>query len=196
MMRTKKIGRNAHFEDRRASPASELPGQMLARWPMVRGQQSVMESNDQRERVRWNEGRRLKNERQQKVSTVPLLIGRVFFGGFFLYNGINHFRNRRMMTEYTRSANVPAPDLAVIGSGALITAGGLSILSGAKPKLGASMIAAFLLGVTPVMHAFWKKANQEERMQQIIHFSKNAALLGGASLAASIPEPWPVSIRA
>jgi hypothetical protein len=27
----------------------------------------------------------------------PFVIGRLRFGGFFLYNGINHLRNRRQM---------------------------------------------------------------------------------------------------
>lgn len=35
------------------------------------------------------------------------------------------------------------------GSGLLILAGGLSILTGAWPKIGAGLISMFLLGVSP-----------------------------------------------
>jgi uncharacterized membrane protein YphA (DoxX/SURF4 family) len=129
------------------------------------------------------------------IGTAPLLLGRALFGGFFLYNGINHFRNRKMMTEYARSKNVPAADLAVIAAGAMIAAGGVSLLTGVRPKLGASLISGFLLGVTPVMHAFWQHEDPEQKTNEMIHFSKNVAMLGGAMMAAAVPEPWPVAIH-
>jgi uncharacterized membrane protein YphA (DoxX/SURF4 family) len=131
-----------------------------------------------------------------RIGTAPLMIGRALFGGFFLYNGINHFRNRKMMTEYARSKKVPAADLAVIASGAMIAAGGLSLLTGVRPKVGASLISGFLLGVTPVMHAFWQHDDAQQKMNEMIHFSKNVAMLGGAMLTAAVPEPWPVAISA
>ena len=64
------------------------------------------------------------------------LFGRALFGGYFVYNGINHFKNHGMMTEYARSKGVPAPGAAVAISGALIVAGGLSVITGAWPKVG------------------------------------------------------------
>ena len=123
-----------------------------------------------------------------------LAIGRVIFGGYFLYSGINHFLNRSTMAQYARAKNVPAADAAVIGSGALIVLGGLSLLTGTRPKVGASLIAAFLISVTPQMHAFWKMEDEGQRMQEFVNFTKNLALIGGAALAAAIPEPWPASI--
>ena len=56
------------------------------------------------------------------------------------------------------------------------------------------MIAAFLLGVTPKMHDFWNETDPKEKMNNQVNFMKNAALLGGASLVAAVPEPWPVSL--
>jgi putative oxidoreductase len=129
------------------------------------------------------------------VGTLPLLVGRAVFGGFFLYNGINHFRNRQMMTEYARSKKVPAAGLAVIASGAMIAAGGLSLVAGLRPKVGASLISGFLLGVSPIMHAFWQHEDPQQKMNEMIHFSKNMAMLGGAMLAAAVPEPWSVALN-
>ncbi len=130
-----------------------------------------------------------------RAGSWPLLVGRAIFGGFFLYNGINHFRNRRMMAEYTRSKRVPAADAAVIASGAMIAAGGLSLLMGTRPKIGAAMIAGFLAGVSPVMHRFWTEQEPQQKMNEMIHFTKNMAIRGGAMLAASVPEPWPYAVR-
>jgi putative oxidoreductase len=123
-----------------------------------------------------------------------LLFGRAIFGGFFLYNGINHFLNREMMTGYSASKGVPYPEAAVTGSGAMLVLGGLSVLMGVRPKLGTSLISAFLLGVTPKMHDFWNVQDPQQRMGEQINFSKNVALLGGALIAASVPEPWPASV--
>jgi uncharacterized membrane protein YphA (DoxX/SURF4 family) len=39
---------------------------------------------------------------------VLFAIGRIVFGGFFLFNGINHFANPQMMTAYAASQRVPA----------------------------------------------------------------------------------------
>ena len=129
-----------------------------------------------------------------RANTAALLAGRALFGGFFLMNAFNHFRNVEMMAGYSTSKGVPAPKLAVLGSGALIGLGGLSLLFGVKPKVGAGMIAAFLLGVTPKMHDFWNETDPKEKMNNQVNFMKTAALLGGASLAAAMPEPWPVSL--
>ena len=131
-----------------------------------------------------------------RVETAALLIGRAIFGGYFVYNAVNHFKNIEAMSQYTKSKDVPAAKLAVALSGAMIGAGGLSVITGVKPKVGASLIAGFLLGVSPVMHAFWQQNDQQQKMNEMIHFSKNMAMLGGAMLTAAAPEPWPVAINA
>ncbi len=121
------------------------------------------------------------------------LLGRVLFGGFFLYNGINHFRQREVMTQYTGAKGVPHPDLAVTASGAAMALGGVSILLGVKPKLGAAAVAAFLAGASPLMHAFWN-ADEASKQGEVINFSKNMALLGAALILTSVEEPWPASL--
>jgi putative oxidoreductase len=122
------------------------------------------------------------------------LIGRTIFGGYFIYNGLNHFQNHAMMTEYARSKGVPAPGAAVAVSGAMILAGGLSIVTGLWPKVGAGLVWTFLAGVTPRMHAFWKETDQQARMTEMINFTKNVALAGAACMAAGQSEPWPLSL--
>jgi putative oxidoreductase len=41
-----------------------------------------------------------------------LLIGRIAFGGFFIYSGVNHFIGFAMMTQYAKLKGVPFPALA------------------------------------------------------------------------------------
>jgi putative oxidoreductase len=122
------------------------------------------------------------------------LVGRLIFGGFFLYNGIHHFTARKNMAQYVGAKNIPAPDFAVTASGAALILGGSSILLGVKPKLGAVAIAGFLAGVTPLMHDFWKLEDPHQRMNDQINFSKNMALLGAALALMAVEEPWPASV--
>lgn len=122
------------------------------------------------------------------------LLGRIAFGGFFLYNGINHFRQKRGMAQYAGAKGVPLPEVAVQASGALLVVGGGSILVGFKPKLGALAVVAFLAGVSPIIHDFWSAQDEGQRSGDMVHFMKNMALLGAALALAGVEEPWPVSL--
>lgn len=129
---------------------------------------------------------------QSRAETVLHLLGRAIFGGYFLYSGLHHFLDREPLVEQARRKGVAAPDLAVAGSGLLIVAGGLSLLAGTRPKVGAGLIAAFLLGVSPQMHAFWKEQDAEKWMNEFVNSTKNMALIGeqragsGASRAVAV----------
>jgi uncharacterized membrane protein YphA (DoxX/SURF4 family) len=122
------------------------------------------------------------------------LLGRLLFGGFFLYSGINHFKEKEALSQYASAKNVPMPELAVTASGAMLIAGGTSILLGVKPKLGTLAIIGFLAGVSPIMHDFWTAENSQQRQNETIHFSKNMAMLGAAVALLGMEEPWPVSV--
>lgn len=122
------------------------------------------------------------------------VLGRLLFGGFFLYNGINHFKEARTHTDYAAAKGLPAPGLAVRVSGLALIAGGGSILLGIKPKLGTLAILGFLLSVSPLMHDFWRHEDPDQRMNEMINFSKNLALAGAALALMAVEEPWPVSV--
>ena len=127
---------------------------------------------------------------------LPFLLGRVIFGGFFLYNGVNHFRQRKMLAQYAAAKHVPAPDVAVAASGVALLLGGASLLLGIKPKWGGLAIAGFLAGVSPSIHDFWRAQDPNQRMNDMVNFSKNMALLGGTLALMAIEEPWPASVQA
>ena len=125
---------------------------------------------------------------------VPFLLGRLIFGGFFLYNGIHHFMERKQLAQYTAAKDVPMPDAAVLASGAALTIGGGSILLGIKPKWGALAIIGFLAGVSPIMHDFWRMEDPQQRQNDMINFAKNMALLGAGLSLMAVEEPWPASV--
>jgi putative oxidoreductase len=111
-------------------------------------------------------------------------LGRAILGGFFLYNGINHFRNLDQLASYAAMKKVPKPKLAVAASGALIAFGGASMILGVKPKWGSLAIMTFLAGVTPNIHDFWNDQEPQQKQNNMTHFMKNAALLGATVAVA------------
>lgn len=107
-------------------------------------------------------------------------LGRLVVGGFFLYNGLNHLTHVDAMEGYAAAKNTPSPRFDVEASGTLLVASGASLALGIKPALGALGAIAFLAAVTPMMHDFWTQADPQQKQSEMIHFSKNVALLGAA----------------
>jgi uncharacterized membrane protein YphA (DoxX/SURF4 family) len=124
------------------------------------------------------------------------IVGRALFGGFFVYNGVNHFQNAASMTQYAQAKRVPAAEEAVKATGALMIASGLSVMAGIKPRQGLAGIIAFLVPTTLQMHRFWEESDPQRRQAESINFAKNVALIGAALTAMQIDEPWPSGLDA
>jgi len=122
--------------------------------------------------------------------TYVFLLGRILYGGFFVLGGINHFQNLGMMSGFTASKGVPAAKAGVILSGLLILVGGLSVIVGWHVRIGLACIVLFLIPVTFLMHNFWVEKEMMPRINQMVNFQKNLALLGAALMMLMIPRPW------
>jgi uncharacterized membrane protein YphA (DoxX/SURF4 family) len=129
------------------------------------------------------------------VQSALLALGRLIFGGYFLYSGLGHLMNHVVMAGYASTRGVPFPDLAVLATGVLLGIGGLAIMTGAAPRFGAAAIALFLVIVTPVMHAFWHDPTLAERAADMANFTKNIGLLGATAIVAATPETWQPLVR-
>jgi len=113
---------------------------------------------------------------------VVFLVGRILFGLLFVSSGfMAHLgEGGKAGREYARSLGAPSPDLLVPLSGITIIVGGLMVALGIWADLGALLIIGFLVGITPIMHAFWKVEDEQMRQIQSAMFFKNTALLGAA----------------
>lgn len=123
-----------------------------------------------------------------------LLVGRLLFGGFFVFSGLNHFMNAPMLAGYAASRGVPLATVAVLLTGVLLVVGGALVIAGFAPRVGLALIALFLVGVTPVMHAFWTMDDPAARTAETANFLKNVGLLGATIAMLAIPTPWPWSV--
>ncbi len=112
---------------------------------------------------------------------VVFLIGRILFGVLFVSSALMaHLIGYRMGVQYARMYNVPLPELGVPLTGVVALAGGVMVILGLWGDLGALLLAAFLLVITPLMHAFWKETEEQQKQMQMANFNKNLALLGAA----------------
>lgn len=129
---------------------------------------------------------------------IVLLIGRVVFAFFFIYSGFNHLTKLSAYSGYAASSGVPAPTVAVAVTGLMLLAGGLSILLGVKPKVGAALLCVFLVSVAIIVHKFWGIADPMMAANQAAHFWKNMSLAGATlmfyGLAELYPGRWPYSV--
>jgi uncharacterized membrane protein YphA (DoxX/SURF4 family) len=109
------------------------------------------------------------------------LIGRILFGLLFVFSGLMaHLIGYRQGVQYARMYNVPLAALGVPLTGVMAVAGGAMVILGIWGDLGALLIAAFLLLITPLMHAFWKETEVQQKQLQMVNFNKNFALFGAA----------------
>ena len=122
------------------------------------------------------------------------LLGRILFGGFFVMFGLNHFLKAKMLRGYASSKGMPAPGAAVFLSGLMLLAGGLSIILGAYVTVGVWLLVIFLLLAAFTFHGYWKEIDPQNRMNQMMFFMRNIALIGAALMTLAIPMPWVYSI--
>jgi putative oxidoreductase len=107
-----------------------------------------------------------------------VLLGRFLFVLIFLMSGPRHFSSQTI--GYAASQGVPLASILVPLSGILALAGGLSILLGYGAKIGAWLIAIFLVPVTLMLHKFWGISDPMMAQVQMVMFMKNVSMLGGA----------------
>ena len=120
--------------------------------------------------------------------------GRLLFSLIFIFGGLNHFSHQTI--GYAAAQGVPLASIAVPLSGVLSIAGGLSILLGYNARIGAWLIALFLVAVTPMMHNFWAVKDPMMAQMQMIMFLKNLSMLGGALLVSQLGAgPWSLDAR-
>jgi putative oxidoreductase len=118
-----------------------------------------------------------------------VLLGRIFFALIFVLSGPNHFASQTI--AYAASQGVPMASIAVPFTGVLALLGGLSVAIGYRARVGAWLIALFLVLVTPLMHKFWGVSDPTMHMMQFVMFMKNVSMLGGALVITQLGAgPW------
>jgi uncharacterized membrane protein YphA (DoxX/SURF4 family) len=122
---------------------------------------------------------------------IVFLLARLLFGGVLAFMGVNHFMNADQMVPYADAKGIPAASLLVPFSGGQLLFGGLAIVLGVYPVLGAGAIAVFLPIAAVTMHDFWA-VPEEEQQSELTDLLKNVTMTGGAlAFLAAGGVDWP-----
>lgn len=128
------------------------------------------------------------------IPAAALLVGRVLFGLVLAFMGLDHLLAVDGMAGYAGAKGLPAPRLAVLGSGALLVLGGGGIAAGVLVAWAAAAVALFMLASAVLFHDFWA-APEERRQEELTQFLKNTVILGAALVFLALSAvPWPYAV--
>ena len=114
------------------------------------------------------------------MSDYILLAGRILYSLPLIMMGSFHFLNFNGMAAFAGGKGLPLPGVSVIVSGLALIVGAVMILVGFRGKIGAWMVAGFLLATAFLMHNFWGIADQMQAQTEMGNFLRNIIMCGAA----------------
>jgi len=116
--------------------------------------------------------------------------GRLLLAALFLLSGTGKLFDPSGTMQYIASVYVPAPFLAYAAAVAVEILGGIFLVIGYRTRAAAIALAIYTLLAAILFHANWADVNQ------MIHFMKNIAIIGGLlQVAAFGAGPFSVDNR-
>jgi putative oxidoreductase len=120
-----------------------------------------------------------------KCCSVTLLFGRILISIPFLVSGLGKIFNYDMYAQYMASKGMTLIPFFLISAIIIELLGALSLISGFKARWGALLLFLFLIPTTLIFHDFWNVEGAAQQ-DQMFHFLKNIAIMGGLLYVASI----------
>lgn len=119
------------------------------------------------------------------------VLARVAIGVPFVWLGYDAVKEPGMRVRMATDFGVPEEfgELAVRANGAAMVLGGLSVITGVLPSLGAAAVVGSMIPTTLAGHSFWKDADPKQRKANTIQFLKNVGMVGGLLSVVSTPRP-------
>jgi putative oxidoreductase len=109
----------------------------------------------------------------ERLSSIGLLASRILLSGIFLFSGASKIFAFAQSQSYMAGKGMHMTGLFLIIAILFEFCGGLSVLLGVYPRLGALALIFFLIPTTIVFHRDFSAAGQS------VQFTKNLAILGG-----------------
>jgi putative oxidoreductase len=108
-----------------------------------------------------------------RLSSAGMLIARILLSNVFLFSGVKKVFAFSATQAYMTKYGMKMAGLFLVLAILFEIGGGLMLLLGYLPRLGALALLLFLLPATVVFHRDFADP------AQIVQFSKNAAIMGG-----------------
>ena len=124
-------------------------------------------------------------------------IGRFLLAFIFLFSGARKIMGYQATLGYMQSKGVfPAMDVAgyplvevlLMATIALEILGGLMLITGIGSRLAALALAAFTIVAGAIFHSFWTVSDAMQYANELNHFLKNVAIVGGLLIVATQPS--------
>jgi putative oxidoreductase len=116
-------------------------------------------------------------------SIIPLL-GRILLSSVFILSGIGKIGGFSMEEGFVASKHLPLPAVALAISMVVELVGGFAILTGLYARFTAWIVFLYMIPLTFLFHNFWAMEGAA-RADNIIHFEKNVAIMGGLLILAT-----------
>jgi putative oxidoreductase len=120
------------------------------------------------------------------------LVGRVMLALIFMISGFSKITHFAGTAAYMTSKGMPLSQVLLVGAIVVELGGGLMLAAGWKARWAALAIFLFAIPTTLVFHPFWA-VDAAETQNQMIHFLKNIAIMGGM-LYVVVFGPGPLSL--
>ena len=115
----------------------------------------------------------------QSNQSLAALLGRLFVAAVFVLSGINKVGNFSGTAAFMSSAGLPMAELLLVPTIAIEIICGLMLVLGWQTRFAALILLLFMIPVTLVFHNPWAATEAALAQQQMIHFLKNLAIMGG-----------------
>lgn len=129
-------------------------------------------------------------------SALSLMLGRTLLGALFLISGLAKIGRFAGVAGFMASKGLPAADILLVATIVLEVVGGLALIAGWRVRYAAWALLAFTGLAAVIFHAFWA-AEGPAYQNQLNHFLKNAAIMGGLLCLGVVGAgPWSLDGRA
>ena len=115
----------------------------------------------------------------QSVQNFVALVGRIFLAAIFVISGVNKLTDFSGTAAFMSGAGLPAAEFLLVLTILIEIAGGLMIILGLYTRQLALILFLFMIPVTAVFHNPRSAGDPVQIQQQMIHFLKNLAIMGG-----------------
>lgn len=113
-----------------------------------------------------------------------LLLARVFMASLFLVAGTRKLLTYAATVGYMAKLGFPAPGVAAAVAMVIELGAGLMLLTGWRTRWAAWLLVVFVAVATAMAHRFWE-FDQAQFGNQLNHFLKNIAIIGGLFFVAT-----------
>jgi len=118
------------------------------------------------------------------------LAGRILLSTIFILSGLTKFSDWNGTAQYMAAHGLPLIPLLLPIAALVEIAGGLAILLGARSRAAALLLFLYLIPTTLIFHSFWSFSGAEH-INQMPHFLKNLAIMGGLALIVGLGPGFP-----